>query len=147
MNSFSNDRRSAASEADLDSTNMTTPPLLRLVTLGSLGLCLSLSSCIVVPFRADCAYQPACGYRGGGYRHHASPAEGTVTGALLGAAAGGIIGNQSGRGLEGAALGGVLGALAGGALQNNRQPRCAQPAYYQPPAWQSGYGDPYAFEP
>jgi hypothetical protein len=39
---------------------------------------------------------------------------GTVAGGVLGAAAGGIIGNQSRhRGLEGAAIGGALGALAG----------------------------------
>jgi hypothetical protein len=84
-----------------------------------------------------------------------------VTGAVLGAAAGGIIGNQSHRGLEGAAIGGLLGALAGGAIQNSRQhggyygqpnyntgcnqnftPACPQPnrGYWQP----SGY-NPYAF--
>ena len=38
---------------------------------------------------------------------------GTVAGGLLGATAGGIIGHQSGRGLEGAAIGGVLGAIGG----------------------------------
>jgi outer membrane lipoprotein SlyB len=38
---------------------------------------------------------------------------GTVVGGLGGAALGGIIGHQSGRGLEGAAIGGVLGGLAG----------------------------------
>ena len=41
---------------------------------------------------------------------------GTVIGALGGAAAGGIIGNQSGRGLEGAAIGAGLGALGGNAI-------------------------------
>jgi uncharacterized protein YcfJ len=41
--------------------------------------------------------------------------QGAVVGGLGGAAAGGIIGHQSGRGLEGAAIGGALGAL-GGAL-------------------------------
>ncbi len=52
---------------------------------------------------------------------------GAATGALLGAAAGGIIGHQSGRGLEGAAIGaiggGSAGALYGNAKdqeQNNR---------------------------
>jgi uncharacterized protein YcfJ len=74
-----------------------------------------------------------------------------VGGALLGAAAGGIIGHQSGRGLEGAALGGVLGALAGGAMQSSRQASYYQPAYYNPPqpAYQPdydySYGDPYGF--
>ncbi len=43
---------------------------------------------------------------------------GTATGALLGAAAGGIIGHQSGRGLEGAAIGAVGGGSAG-ALYGN----------------------------
>ena len=43
---------------------------------------------------------------------------GAVTGGLLGAAAGGIIGHQSGRGLEGAAIGGAAGAGAG-ALYGN----------------------------
>lgn len=38
---------------------------------------------------------------------------GTVIGALGGAGVGGIIGNQSGRGLEGAAIGAGLGALGG----------------------------------
>lgn len=38
---------------------------------------------------------------------------GAVYGGLLGAAAGGIIGHQSGRGLEGAAIGGALGAVGG----------------------------------
>ncbi|MES2469358.1 MAG: glycine zipper domain-containing protein [Verrucomicrobiota bacterium] len=54
---------------------------------------------------------------------------GTVVGALGGAAAGGIIGHQSGRGLEGAAIGGALGALGGnvvGGAQDQRNQR-----YYQ----------------
>ncbi len=51
---------------------------------------------------------------------------GTVIGALGGAAAGGIIGNQSGRGLEGAAIGAGLGALGGnviGGAQDERDAR------------------------
>lgn len=51
---------------------------------------------------------------------------GTVIGALGGAAAGGIIGNQSGRGLEGAAIGAGLGALGGnlvGGAQDDRNAR------------------------
>jgi uncharacterized protein YcfJ len=39
---------------------------------------------------------------------------------LLGAAAGGIIGHQSGRGLEGALIGGAAGATAGGLYGNAR---------------------------
>ncbi len=45
---------------------------------------------------------------------------GAVTGGLLGAAAGAVIGHQSGRTLEGAALGGAAGAGAG-ALYGNSQ--------------------------
>lgn len=53
---------------------------------------------------------------------------GTVVGALGGAAVGGIIGNQSGRGLEGAALGAGIGALGGNAIGNSQDQRNAQ--YY-----------------
>ena len=42
--------------------------------------------------------------------------KGAVTGGALGAIAGGIIGHQSGRGLEGAAIGAGVGALGGGVL-------------------------------
>ena len=45
---------------------------------------------------------------------------GATTGALIGAAAGGIIGNQSGRALEGAAIGAAAGGVAGGAYGNAR---------------------------
>ena len=45
---------------------------------------------------------------------------GAVMGGLGGAAVGGIIGSQSGRGLEGAAIGGAIGALGGNALGNSR---------------------------
>ncbi len=44
--------------------------------------------------------------------------QGAVGGGLLGAVAGGIIGNQSHRPLEGAAIGGAIGAV-GGALVGN----------------------------
>jgi uncharacterized protein YcfJ len=64
-----------------------------------------------------------------------------VAGALLGAAAGGIIGNQSRRGLEGAAIGGLLGAFAGGAIQNSRQQR--QYSSYNQPNYNSGYNQGY----
>lgn len=56
---------------------------------------------------------------------------GTVIGALGGAAAGGIIGNQSGRGLEGAAIGAGLGALGGNAIGNAQDQRNAQYRYEQ----------------
>ena len=45
---------------------------------------------------------------------------GAVLGALGGAAVGGIIGHQSGRGLEGAAIGGALGGV-GGAVVGDAQ--------------------------
>lgn len=48
---------------------------------------------------------------------------GTVLGGLGGAAVGGIIGNQSGRGLEGAAIGAGLGALAGNAIGDSQDRR------------------------
>jgi uncharacterized protein YcfJ len=49
--------------------------------------------------------------------------QGTVFGALGGAAVGGIIGNQSGRGLEGAAIGAGLGALGGNAIGDSYDQR------------------------
>jgi uncharacterized protein YcfJ len=51
---------------------------------------------------------------------------GSVIGALGGAAVGGIIGNQSGRGLEGALIGGGIGALGGNAIGNFQDKRNAQ---------------------
>jgi hypothetical protein len=82
-----------------------------------------------------------------------------VTGALLGAAAGGIIGNQSRRGLEGAAIGGLLGAFAGGAIQNSRERQYQQPHHgrgygydYGQPHYQQGcapqaFGQPSGYDP
>ncbi|MDI1313198.1 YMGG-like glycine zipper-containing protein [Prosthecobacter sp.] len=55
---------------------------------------------------------------------------GAVLGGLGGAAVGGIIGNQSGRGLEGALIGGGIGALGGNAIGNSRDQRNQQ-QYYQ----------------
>ena len=43
---------------------------------------------------------------------------GTVAGGLLGAAVGGIVGHQSGHGIEGAAIGGAVGVLSGGLIGN-----------------------------
>ncbi len=51
---------------------------------------------------------------------------GTVIGALGGAAAGGIIGNQSGRGLEGAAIGAGLGGLGGNMIGGAQDQRNGQ---------------------
>ncbi len=45
---------------------------------------------------------------------------GTLIGGLGGAAAGGIIGSQSGRGLGGALVGGGLGALAGNVIGGSK---------------------------
>ena len=59
-------------------------------------LCIILSSAMLV----SCSNSPRA-------------RDGTVIGALGGAGIGGIIGSQSGRGLEGAALGAGLGALGG----------------------------------
>jgi uncharacterized protein YcfJ len=46
--------------------------------------------------------------------------QGAVIGGLSGAALGGIIGHQSGRGLEGAAIGGALGAGTGAVIGNKK---------------------------
>lgn len=67
---------------------------------------------------------------------------GTVIGGLGGAALGGIIGHQSGRGLEGAAIGGALGALGGnmvGNAQDQRNYQYANRGYYG----RSHYERPY----
>lgn len=80
-------------------TNQPTHPMKTLVL--SAALALSLVSCANGP-RAQ---------------------TGTVVGGLTGAAAGGIIGSQSGRGLEGAAIGAGLGAAAGNTLGNAQDQR------------------------
>lgn len=46
--------------------------------------------------------------------------KGAIIGGLGGAAVGGIIGNQSGRGLEGALIGGAVGAAGGAAIGNSK---------------------------
>jgi hypothetical protein len=57
--------------------------------------------------------------------------EGSVIGGLLGAAAGGIIGHQSGHGAEGALIGVATGAVAGGVVGSQMEkpvePRGATP--------------------
>ena len=63
-----------------------------------------------------------------------------VIGGLLGAGAGGIIGHQSGRGLEGAAIGALIGGASGNMFGNgidtrngyNRPQQYQQPQYQQP---------------
>lgn len=54
---------------------------------------------------------------------------GAVIGALGGAAAGGIIGHQSGRGLEGAAIGGALGGIGGAVVGDAQDQRNAEYRY------------------
>lgn len=70
---------------------------------------------------AGCANNP---YMGNGQTADATG------GALLGALAGAVIGNQTGAGLAGAAIGAGVGGLAGYGV-GNQQP---QPGYYSPPA-------------
>jgi uncharacterized protein YcfJ len=69
---------------------------------------------------------------------------GAVVGGLGGAALGGIIGHQSGRGLEGAAIGGALGAVGGNAVGNAQDQRnyqrYQQQQYYQQPQPRPYYG-------
>lgn len=48
---------------------------------------------------------------------------GAVIGGLGGAAVGGIVGHQSGRGLEGALIGGAAGAAGGAAIGNAKDRR------------------------
>ena len=54
-------------------------------------------------------------------------------GALLGALAGAVIGNQTGAGLAGAAIGAGIGGLAGAGMGNQQPPQHQQPGYYAPP--------------
>lgn len=51
--------------------------------------------------------------------------EGAAIGAVIGAAAGGIIGHQSGSGGEGAAIGGIVGALGGAAAGSQMKKQAA----------------------
>ncbi|MBK8037361.1 MAG: glycine zipper 2TM domain-containing protein [Verrucomicrobiaceae bacterium] len=115
----------------------------RLLVASTLLLTLTLTSCA--------PYGPGYGYGPGGWGGYGSPtrADAAVGGALLGAAAGGIIGNQSRRGLQGAAIGGILGALAGNAIQQSRERRAYQgygqpyngyPQQQCPPSYNDGYG-------
>lgn len=65
---------------------------------------------------------------------------GTVLGGVAGAATGGIIGHQKGKGLEGAAIGGGIGAIAGNLLgsasdQRNYNTQQRNPVYRQEPQY------------
>ena len=55
--------------------------------------------------------------------------QGAVAGAALGAAAGGVIGHQKGRGLEGAAIGGTIGAAGGAVLGSAEDERMSAGTY------------------
>ena len=78
------------------------------------------------------------GCAGNPYMTNAQTADATG-GALLGAVAGAVIGNQTGAGLAGAAIGAGVGGLAGAGMGN--QPQYQQP--YQPPQYQQpGYYAP-----
>jgi uncharacterized membrane protein YebE (DUF533 family) len=99
--------------------------LIRIQILGALVALTSLSSCASGP----------------------NAQTGAVLGGLGGAALGGIIGHQSGRGLEGAAIGGALGAVGGNAVGNSQDQRNGyrqnqyyngRPAPYQQPYQQGG---------
>ena len=64
-----------------------------------------------------------------------------VIGGLLGAGAGGIIGHQSGRGLEGAAIGALIGGASGNMFGNGIDTRNGynRPQQYQQPVYQQQY--------
>ena len=67
---------------------------------------------------------------------------GTVLGGLGGAAVGGIIGHQRGRGLEGAAIGAGLGAASGNVIGDAQDERNAR--YYDDrPRRRRSYNDDY----
>lgn len=74
------------------------------------------------------------GCAGNPYMTNAQTAD-TTGGALLGAVAGAVIGNQTGVGLAGAAIGAGIGGLAGAGMGN-------QPPEYQQPYQQPGYYAP-----
>ncbi len=77
---------------------------------------------------AGCANNP---YMGNGQTADATG------GALLGALAGAVIGNQTGSGLAGAAIGAGVGGLAGYGVGNQQPPQQyqqSQQGYYAPPA-------------
>lgn len=65
--------------------------------------------------------------------------QGMATGALLGAAAGGIIGHQSGRALEGAAIGGIAGGAIGNTYGTAQDQRYYNPPPQPRPRYYSGY--------
>lgn len=119
---------------------------IRTLTFGTLLLTFSLTSC-VDPYYGGGGYggynQGYGGYNGGGYAR--STGSSTVAGALIGAGAGGIIGNQRHRGLEGAAIGGILGALAGSMMGGGQRsyPQQGYNQSYNQGGYNQGYSQPY----
>ncbi len=73
--------------------------------------------------------------------------QGAVIGALGGAAVGGLIGHQSGRGLEGAAIGAGVGALGGNAIGNAQDQRNAQYYNQQQGYYHQGQRQPAGYYP
>lgn len=67
-------------------------------------------------------------------------------GALLGAVAGAVIGNQTGAGLAGAAIGAGIGGLAGAGMGNQQPQQYQQPQYQQPQQYQQ-YQQPGTYAP
>jgi hypothetical protein len=143
-----NDSNRLASEIELllkhpiQINNIMKTSLCHLATVGVLGIALTFTSCV----------SP---YYDGGYYGGPGPEQqrGTVVGAFGGGAVGGIIGNQSGRGLEGAAIGALLGGLAGSSLgaSNDQRFHGNNVGYYGRPApvvyhhVGYGYGGPVGF--
>jgi 5'-3' exoribonuclease 2 len=70
---------------------------------------------------------------------------GAVLGALGGAAVGGIIGHQSGRGLEGAAIGAGAGAVGGGVIGNAQDQRNMEMRRQQHSQYYYGPGQPQPY--
>lgn len=69
----------------------------------------------------------------GSYGYAPATKRGAVTGGLIGAGLGTVIGSHSSRPLEGAAIGGAIGALSGAALGSARDDLGRhQPTYRQP---------------
>ncbi len=96
---------------------------------------------------ASCAPYPYHGagdvYHGG---HNPNTKFGAVTGGLAGAGLGGIIGHQSGSGLEGAAIGAGIGILAGALLGNAQDQYNRENTYRRDPNAPPPEGD-YDEEP
>ena len=85
------------------------------------------------------------GCAGNPYMSNGQTADATG-GALLGALAGAVIGNQTGAGLAGAAIGAGVGGLAGYGVGNQQPQQYQQPQYQQPQQYQQ-YQQPGTYAP